>query len=94
MHNKRLKIIFLSAFFLLLASLYLPLSAQCAMCRATSESNYAAGGSDPNGLNAGILYMLMLPYLVVGGIALWWWRNRKAANTEIPLPERDESAYN
>jgi len=36
-----------------------------------------AGGGDPIGLNAGILYMLSLPYLIVGGIAIWWWRNRK-----------------
>jgi len=94
MNNKTLKIIFLSAIFLLLAGFFEPLAAQCAMCRATSESNLAAGGGDPRGLNAGILYMLSLPYLVVGGIAIWWWRNRKSASTEIPLPENDASAYN
>lgn len=54
-----------------------PASAQCAMCKASSEANLKAGGGDPKGLNAGILYMLMLPYMVVGGIGVWWWRNRK-----------------
>ncbi|MBU6343402.1 MAG: hypothetical protein KGS48_18035 [Bacteroidetes bacterium] len=53
------------------------LEAQCAMCKASSETNLRQGGGDPNGLNAGILYMLSLPYLIVGGIAFWWWRNRK-----------------
>jgi len=51
--------------------------AQCAMCKASSEANLRQGGGDPNGLNTGILYMLSLPYLIVGGIAFLWWRNRK-----------------
>jgi len=37
-------------------------SAQCAMCKATAESNPDVGG----GLNAGIEYILMVPYLLLG----------------------------
>lgn len=71
------KISVLVAILLVIAALSDPLFAQCAMCKASSESNLKAGGGDPVGLNAGILYMLSLPYLIVGGIAIWWWRNRK-----------------
>ena len=51
--------------------------AQCPMCRMSAESNMQNGGTAGAGLNAGILYMLVAPYLIVGGLAFWWWRNRK-----------------
>ena len=60
-----------------------PLAAQCAMCKASAETNLKAGGGDPQGLNAGILYRLMLPYLLVGSIGYWWWRNRKSETVQV-----------
>ena len=62
---------------LLLLLCVVELDAQCAMCKAAAESNMKNGGTDPQGLNLGILYMLALPYLTVGAIGYWWWRNRK-----------------
>jgi hypothetical protein len=53
------------------------LLAQCPMCRATAESNLANGGTEGRGLNNGILYMLGMPYLLIGTIAFLWWKNRK-----------------
>jgi hypothetical protein len=52
-------------------------SAQCPMCRMTVESNLKAGGTAGKGLNRGILYMLAMPYLLVGTIGYVWWRNRR-----------------
>ncbi|MEM6771926.1 MAG: hypothetical protein AAF597_15195 [Bacteroidota bacterium] len=51
--------------------------AQCPMCRATAETNLANGGTEGQGLNNGILYMLGMPYLLIGTVAFLWWRNRK-----------------
>jgi len=51
--------------------------AQCPMCRMTAETNLKHGGSAGKGLNKGILYLLSLPYLIVGGIGYVWWKNRK-----------------
>jgi len=53
------------------------LAAQCPMCRATAESNLDAGGTAGRGLNAGILYMLATPYLLVALFAYLWLRNRR-----------------
>ncbi|PPK86170.1 hypothetical protein CLV84_3089 [Neolewinella xylanilytica] len=53
------------------------LMAQCPMCRATAESNLANGGTEGQGLNQGILYLLGMPYVLVGTVAFIWWRNRK-----------------
>lgn len=74
--------------FLLLAfciSCFFDISAQCPMCRMTMESNMRNGGNDGVGLNAGILSLLAMPYLIVGGIAFVWWKNRK--KNEIDLLE-------
>lgn len=46
--------------------------AQCPMCRLTAEgSDYA------NGLNSGILYLLLFPVTVFVGGGLFWYYNRK-----------------
>lgn len=43
-----------------------PTNAQCAMCKATAESSDAVGG----GLNAGIEYILLIPYILLGAFVL------------------------
>ena len=52
--------------------------AQCAMCRATVETNYNNGaGEASTRLNSGILYLLCMPYLLIGTVAFFWYRNKK-----------------
>lgn len=62
---------------LILVGLSSELAAQCPMCRMAAESNLENGGTQGKGLNAGILYMLATPYLLVGTIGFLWWRNRR-----------------
>lgn len=58
--------------------------AQCPMCRMSLESNLKNGGTAGQGMNAGILLLLATPYLLVGGIAFVWYRNKKTqANVEL-----------
>ncbi|WP_461150827.1 hypothetical protein [Spirosoma pulveris] len=54
------------------------LMAQCAMCRGTVESTVSNGRSVvASNLNLGIVYLLMIPYLIVASIAYLWYRNSK-----------------
>ncbi|QHV98458.1 hypothetical protein [Spirosoma endbachense] len=54
------------------------LMAQCAMCRGTVESTVSNGRSIvASELNFGILYLLMVPYLIVASIGYLWYRNSK-----------------
>ncbi len=55
---------------------------QCPMCRMSAESNLKNGGTEGQGLNNGILYMLATPYLIVGVIGFVWWRNRQREEEE------------
>lgn len=57
-------------------------SAQCPMCKMSAESNLKNGGTAGKGLNAGILYMLALPYTLVGTIGFIWWRNNRRREDE------------
>jgi len=52
-------------------------TAQCPMCRMAAETNLQNGGTEGKGLNTGILYILSLPYILVGVIGFIWWKNRK-----------------
>ena len=74
---------FLLTLLLVLAASTPDLLAQCPMCRATAETNLANGGTEGQGLNNGILYMLGMPYVLIGVIAYVWYRNRKSAPTEV-----------
>ena len=62
--------ILLGAFFLNI----LPCLSQCAMCRVVAESSQEAGDSIADGLNTGILYLMMYPYILVlvGLISLYF----------------------
>ena len=81
MKKRILKI--LALFFVLSFSSPIILPAQCPMCKIGAESNLKDGGSAGNGLNTGILYMLSLPYLIVGTIGYVWWKNRKRDIDEV-----------
>jgi hypothetical protein len=55
-------------------------SAQCAMCRSTLENNFSNG--DPGiaaGINSGIIFLLILPYLAVVVIGLLWYKSTQNA---------------
>ncbi len=51
--------------------------AQCPMCKMSLQSNLQNGGTQGRGINGGIMYLLMTPYVLVGGIAYVWYRNKK-----------------
>ncbi|WP_250419200.1 MULTISPECIES: hypothetical protein [Pontibacter] len=55
---------------------------QCAMCRATVESNVGTGSKEPesevgSGLNTGILYLMVIPYILIGTVGFLWYKSNK-----------------
>lgn len=55
----------------------LPAEAQCAMCRAVLESE--EGGQAAKGINNGIVYLMIFPYALIGGVGYAIYRSRKKA---------------
>lgn len=69
-----------------------PVSAQCPMCRIAAESNLSNGGTTGKGLNNGILYMLAMPYMMVGLMGFIWWRNRRK-DADNPRSNDDDDSF-
>ncbi len=66
-------------FWLLLLIILLPFTgeAQCAMCKAIAETSQASGSSVADGLNGGIMYLMIFPYLLMGAVAYAIYRHKK-----------------
>jgi uncharacterized membrane protein len=69
--------------------------AQCAMCRATVESNLSEGrGVIGTGLNFGILYLLVIPYILVASLIFLWFKiGKKELKERQDLQKRLKEIY-
>ncbi|MGY3791468.1 hypothetical protein [uncultured Aquimarina sp.] len=56
----------------------LPMDAQCAMCRAVLESE--EGQQTAKGINNGIVYLMIIPYILIGTVGYFIYRNKKKAS--------------
>ncbi|WP_299551875.1 hypothetical protein [Seonamhaeicola sp.] len=59
-------------FFLFSFLFFLKANAQCAMCRAVLESEETQSAAE--GINDGIVYLMAIPYILVGGIIFFIYR--------------------
>ena len=71
-----LNISILVFFFLLISPL---LQAQCAVCTKTALQ---LGEKPAQGLNSGILYLMFMPFAIVGFIGYRWWKGNKKFEEE------------
>jgi hypothetical protein len=52
--------------------------AQCAMCRTQVVNNVSHGDTSlAAGLNLGIIYLFVTPYIAIGIVAFFWFKNAK-----------------
>ena len=58
----------------------IPADAQCAMCRAVLESDES--GQAAKGINNGIMYLMIFPYLLIAGVGYAIYRSRKKAKED------------
>jgi hypothetical protein len=76
MKNLFAAILFSAAFMLV----SIEVDAQCAMCKASAETSMESGSTGAAGINKGVLYLFLTPYIVGGTIAFFWWRAKKKAD--------------
>jgi hypothetical protein len=48
-------------------------TAQCAMCTKTAAQ---LGEKPAEGLNSGIVYLMLTPFVIIGFIGYRWWKGR------------------
>jgi hypothetical protein len=58
---------------------------QCAMCAEVADEAARHGNHAGDGINKGVLYLFLAPYLTVGTIGLIWWRIRRRAQQALLL---------
>ncbi|MES2456497.1 MAG: hypothetical protein V4594_13185 [Bacteroidota bacterium] len=66
---------------LLAGSFTLPVKAQCAMCTISAEQGVKNGNTQGKGLNSGIIYLLVIPYLMISGIGVLWYLKYRKKST-------------
>ncbi|MCC6286396.1 MAG: hypothetical protein IT249_00785 [Chitinophagaceae bacterium] len=49
-------------------------SAQCSICTKTAQQ---MGEGPAKALNVGIIYLMLIPFAVVGFIVYHWWKNHR-----------------
>lgn len=60
--------------------------AQCAMCRASVENNVSNGDTSIGaGLNTGIIYLFVMPYLIATVIGILWYRAAKKRKSKLAI---------
>ena len=57
--------------------------AQCSMCTINAEQGTKNGNTQGKGLNSGIIYLLAIPYLLITGMGIIWYKTyrKKIAST-------------
>jgi len=70
---KKIILIFVFAFQVLLLS-SVAVNAQCSLCTKTAQQ---LGEKPAQGMNSGILYLMVMPFAIVGFIGFRWWKNNK-----------------
>ena len=70
------KTLLILSFILVQTAFSMATFAQCAMCTKTAQQ---LGEKPALGLNQGILYLMLMPFALVGFIGFKWWKyNRNA----------------
>lgn len=56
--------------------------AQCAMCNETVKSGTENNPENAKSLNNGIIFLMVIPYLLLGTFVFLWWKYRKQARED------------
>tara|TARA_B110000977_G_C10985321_1_gene457737 strand:+ start:287 stop:529 length:243 start_codon:yes stop_codon:yes gene_type:complete len=76
--QKKISILFIT-FFVFANELF---AQGCSMCKAVAETSVAGGNTQGSGLNAGILYIMVFPYILISVGFYFWYRHKKALEKE------------
>lgn len=55
-------------------------SAQCAMCTISAEQGTKNGNTQAVGINKGVMYLMAIPYLLIGGLGVLWYKKYRKSH--------------
>ena len=56
-------------------------TAQCAMCTINAEQGVKNGNTQAKGINSGVLYLMVIPYLMFAGLGYLWYKKYRNPGT-------------
>lgn len=59
-------------------------SAQCAMCTINAEQGVKNGNTQAKGINSGVIYLMVIPYLLIAGLGVLWYKKYRAQRSSQP----------
>lgn len=59
-------------------------SAQCAMCTINAEQGVKNGNTQAKGINSGVMYLMAIPYLLLAGLGILWYKKYRGQQTSQP----------
>lgn len=59
-------------------------SAQCAMCTINAEQGTKNGNTQAKGINSGVMYLMAIPYLLIAGMGVLWYKRYRTSRTTNP----------
>lgn len=59
-------------------------SAQCAMCTITAEQGVKNGNTQAKGINSGVIYLMVIPYILIAGLGVLWYKKYRGQRTSQP----------
>ena len=74
---EKYKPVLIISFILIVLLLFQDLNAQCSVCTRTAQQ---LGEKPARGLNAGIIYLAILPLALIGFLGFRWWQKEKEQN--------------
>lgn len=69
------KYLFIFILFIAFSFISSDVAAQCSICTKTAMQ---LGNKPAQGLNAGILYLMGIPYIALGIVGYKWWKSNKS----------------
>lgn len=71
--------------FIFLISIKISVYTQCAMCKAVLETDMQSGGTAGKGINEGIIYLMIIPYVLIATVGYFVYKHyKKNKQTEQP----------
>jgi len=60
-------------------------SAQCAMCTINAEQGVKNGNTQAAGLNTGVVYLLVIPYILATAVGIIWYKKYRKKNVHLDM---------
>lgn len=79
------KVFLILVLFSLAAASPVMVNAQCSMCTINAEQGVKNGNTQAAGLNTGVIYLLVIPYILATVVGVIWYKKYRKKNIHLDM---------